>query len=297
MPVSGILPVIPTPFQHGRFDPASFERLLEHMAPGVDGYTLLGSTGEAPSLTVEGREAVAEAALGMTPEGMRVVVGVTSTCLDDSIRLARHAHKHGAAAVLCASPFYFANGEDGLRRYFAALDSAIEIDLVLYDNPVATRTVLDKEFVVSLADSLRHLRTVKLTDHALDKVDRWHEAGLNVLGGDDPILFQYLAAGVDGVMMIAPAVFPVKFRHVWEAVQAGELEQALEQFADLLPFLHLFGIGDEIVTTKALLAELGIFSSDEALAPLMPVDEQRRMLLTAAYQLAMPAPGRPVSSI
>ena len=51
--VVGLLPVIPTPFREGRFDADSFARLLEHMLPWLDGYTLLGSTGEAPSLTTD----------------------------------------------------------------------------------------------------------------------------------------------------------------------------------------------------------------------------------------------------
>jgi 4-hydroxy-tetrahydrodipicolinate synthase len=282
--ITGILPVIPTPFSDGRFDPRSFERLIEHMTPGVDGYTLLGSTGEAPSMTLDERMAIAEQALAMTPASMSVVVGVTSTCVDDAIRLARHAGDHGAAGVLCASPFYFANSDEGLRRFFSTFDAAIELEFVLYDNPVATRTTLTKEFVVSLADELEHLETVKLTDHALEKIRFWQDAGLCVLGGDDPILFQYLAAGVDGVMMIAPAVFPAGFREVWESVKLGEVDAGLARFsAEILPFVHVFGIGDEIATTKALLAEIGVFDSPEVRPPLVPVGERRHELLRSAY--------------
>jgi 4-hydroxy-tetrahydrodipicolinate synthase len=291
--ITGILPVIPTPFRDGRFDEASFERLLDHMLDGVDGYTLLGSTGEAPSLPLEERLAIAEAALRLTPDDKTVVVGVTHTCSDDAIRLARHAQANGAVAVLCASPFYFGNAEEGLRRYFARLDDALEIDLVLYDNPVATRTVLDADFVVALAGELSQLRTVKLTDHDITKVERWHDAGLAVLGGDDPILFRYLAAGVDGVMTIAPAVFPLAFREVWNAVQRSELDAAYAQFSrEILPFVHVFGIGDEIATTKALLHEIGVFASDELLPPLVEVGAERRSLLRAAYDLGLAAAAR-----
>src|ERR1700759_5370019 len=100
MAVSGILPVIPTPFANGRFDAESFERLVDHLFPGCDGYTLLGSTGEAPSLTLEQREEIAAKALELTPKDKTVIVGVTHTCVTDSIRLARHAQEHGAAGVL-----------------------------------------------------------------------------------------------------------------------------------------------------------------------------------------------------
>src|SRR4030088_1366829 len=109
MPVEGILPVIPTPFLDGAFDAASFERLLEHMLPSVDGYTLLGSTGEAPSLTDEQRRRIAEAALAMPPRDRRVIVGVSPTGAAESADLARHAQEHGAAAVLTSAPYYFAN--------------------------------------------------------------------------------------------------------------------------------------------------------------------------------------------
>ena len=289
MAVHGILPVIPTPFRNGTFDAESFERLLDHMLPGTDGYTLLGSTGEAPSLTIAQRQEIAAQALELTPDDKTVVVGVTHTCVADSIALARHAQEHGAAGVLCASPYYFQNSSEGLRRFFAELDAALEIDLVLYDNPAATKTTLKAEDVIAWAGELEHLRTLKLTDHDLTKVAKLQAAGINVMGGDDPILFRYLDAGVDGVMVIAPAIFPLEFRTVWDALQAGDAAAAMRTFADLLPFEHVFGIGDEIVTTKAMLQLMGIFASDEVLPPLVPVDDKRRALLQLAYDNARKA--------
>jgi 4-hydroxy-tetrahydrodipicolinate synthase len=284
--VVGLLPVIPTPFRDGRFDADSFKRLADHMLPWLDGYTLLGSTGEAPSLTTEERIEIAEAALAMTPPDKTVVVGVSHTSVADSLRLAEHAQAHGAKGVLCSAPYYFANSDEGVLRYLRTIDEALEIALVLYDNPVSTKTHLDADVVVDWARELAHLRTVKLTDHDLDKVATWHEAGLSVLAGDDPIIFRYLAAGVDGAMVIAPAVFPSAFRAVWDAGRDGDLATAFAIFArEILPFVHVFGIGDEIATTKALLHELGIFASDELRPPLEPVDDDRRALLVQAYEL------------
>jgi len=285
MPVEGVLPVIPTPLRDGAFDRESFERFLEHMLEEVDGYTLLGSTGEAPSLTTAERQAIAAAALELTPGEKAVVVGISHTSLGDALELARHAEAHGAAALLCASPYYFANTEDGILRYLERIDRVIGIDLVLYDNPVSTKTALDANVVVGWAEELEHLRSVKLTDHDLRKIDIWHAAGLTVLAGDDPILFRYLAAGVDGAMVIAPCVFPDAFRETWERIRSGDLVGSQAVFsAEIAPFLHVFGIGEEIATTKALLAEIGVFASDEVLPPLQPVSDERRVLLRAAYE-------------
>jgi 4-hydroxy-tetrahydrodipicolinate synthase len=284
--IEGILPVIPTPFLDGRFDRPSFERLLEHMDAGVDGFVLLGSTGEAPSLTVAEREEIAAVVLGLTDPAKTVVVGVTDTCLEDSLRLARHAQGHGARGVLCASPFYFPNSDDGLRRWLAALDAALDIELVFYDNPVSTKTRVTAHAVAGWASELEHLNSVKLTDSDLSKIDVWHAAGLTVLAGDDPIAFQYLAAGVDGAMMIVPAVFPEAFRATVDLVRAGALEEAFTIFGrEIAPFSHAFGIGEEIATTKALLADIGVFSSPEVRPPLSGVPDDRLPVLRAAFEL------------
>jgi 4-hydroxy-tetrahydrodipicolinate synthase len=290
MPISGVLPVIPTPFRDGAFDQESFRRLLDHMLPWVDGFTLSGSTGEAPSLTDDQRRAIVEQAIALTPRDKTVVVGVSHTSAQAAADLARHAQEQGAAGVLCCAPFYFANRPDGILAHLAAVDAAIDIDLVFYDNPVTTKTTINADWVVGWAEQLPRLTTVKLTDHDLGKIGVWHEAGLNVLAGDDPILSQFLAAGVDGVMVIAPAVLPQSFAAAWEKVGADDVPGALEIVSrELAPFIHAFGIGDEIATTKLLLADLGIFASDELITPLTPADPDRRRQLRQAYDIGRAA--------
>ena len=286
MPIEGILPVIPTPFVDGRFDSSSFQRFLDHMLPSVDGYTVLGSTGEAPSLSADDRMEIAQAALALTPPEKTVVVGVSHTSVDEAIRLAVHAQEHGAAGVLCSAPFYFDNSDDGLRRYLSRIDEALTTELVLYDNPVATGTTLGTDQVVRYARELEHLHTVKLTDHKLTKISAWQQAGLKVLGGDDPILVRFLAEGVDGVMVIAPCLFPAAFREAWDFVKAGKLTEALAVLAaEVLPVLHVFGIGDEIATSKVLLMQMGVFASSEVRPPLETVDSGRAKLLQMALTL------------
>ncbi|MBN8868423.1 MAG: dihydrodipicolinate synthase family protein [Solirubrobacterales bacterium] len=295
--IGGLLPVIPTPFKGGEFDPESFHRLIEHMDGGVDGYTLLGSTGEAPSLTISERRAIAEEAVAMTPDDMKVIVGVTSTSVSDAVELARHAEELGAAGVLCAAPFYFENTADGMLDFMRRIDGAIGIDLILYDNPAATKTKLMAADVVEWAGQLDNLSTVKLTDHDMSKVEIWHDAGLRVIGGDDPILFEYLAAGVDGAMLIAPAVFPAAFREAWDRLGRGDWDDAFDVLAnEVLPFTHVFGIGREVATTKALLADIGIFASGELKAPLEPVSIERVQILRHAFDLATAATERRLST-
>ena len=189
MPVEGILPVIPTPFRNGAFDAESFQRLLDHMLPFVDGYTLLGSTGEAPSMSLLDRQHIAERALAMTPADKRVVVGVTDSSSDNSAELARHADAHGAAAILCASPFYFANTPDGVLAHLSHVDAAIGIDLGEHvplldggvevhedarDTPVHLRADVDLQERLHGSGGLHLLRDIAGRDGAGDEFcGRW----------------------------------------------------------------------------------------------------------------------------
>jgi 4-hydroxy-tetrahydrodipicolinate synthase len=290
MSVKGVLPVIPTPFREGRFDRDSFRRLVEYMAPAVDGYALLGSTGEAPSMTTPERMEVTEFALSVTPDDLSVVVGVSHTSQRDAIELTRHAQGNGASAMLCSVPYYFPNDPDGVLSYLSEIDEVLEVDLVLYDNPVATKTQLNADLVVEWAGSLSRMTAVKLTDHDLSKIEVWQRASLTVLAGDDPIAFRYLAAGVDGAMIIAPALFPEPFRRTWDLVEAGEISAAYEVFArEILPVIHVFGIGDETATSKVVLEELKVFASAEVRPPLVPTSQARRELLTCGIELAASA--------
>ena len=93
-------------------------------------------------MTLDERMEIAEAAIAMTPADKTVVVGVTSTSIADAIELARHAEERNAGGVLCAAPFYFENSPAGMLAFLGELDAAIGVDLVLYDNPVATKTKL-----------------------------------------------------------------------------------------------------------------------------------------------------------
>ena len=131
--------------------------------------------------------------------------------------------------------------------------------------------MLGIETVLGWADTLEHLTTVELTDHDLSKVPRWREAGLSVLAGDDPIIFRYLTAGVDGAMVIVPMLFPAALPAVLRpragGPRAGGLRGVLRR---ILPLATWLGIGEEIATTKSILAAIGVFDSDEVRPPLVP---------------------------
>jgi 4-hydroxy-tetrahydrodipicolinate synthase len=286
MKLAGSLPVIPTPFYQGKIDFDSLLRLLNHLFPELDGYTMCGSTGEAVSLSFEERVELMRFAARNTPPGKTIVVGLTHTNLEEMARLARCAQELGLHGGLVPCPYYFPNSFPMVLEFFRALDRASALELVIYDNPVFTKTWLRVEELLTLLDACAHLNAVKMTDHDLDKIVALKKHGVTVFSGDDVVAFRSLLLGVDGSMIIAPAVFPAAYQKVVRLLGAGDRAQALRVFSgQILPFIHLFGLGDEIPNTKALYKHLGIFRSEELRLPLLPCSAERLKEVVMAYEL------------
>jgi 4-hydroxy-tetrahydrodipicolinate synthase len=283
----GSLPVIPTPFYNGKIDYDSLLKLFEHLFPDLEGYTLCGSTGESVSLSLDERLALIQFAAKNTPVGKSIVVGLTHTHLEEMVRLARQAEELGIHGGLVPCPFYFPNSFPMVLEFFKALDRSSTLSLVLYDNPLYTKTFLRTQEIMTLVEACAHLRSVKMTDHDLQKIADLKKSGkVSVFSGDDVVAFRSLLLGVDGSMIIAPAVFPQAYQKVVRLVHEKDANPALKIFSQqILPFIHLFGPGDEVSNTKALFKHLGIFRSEEVRLPLLPCPSTRLTEVVMAYEL------------
>ena len=289
MKLQGSLPVIPTPFYNGKIDFDSLARLFDHLFPELDGYTLGGSTGESVSMSPEERRELMKFAVENTPSGKTIVAGLTHTNLRDVIALARHASELGIRAGLVPCPYYFPNSFAMVLEFFKALDRASDLEIVLYDNPVYTKTWLRAEELFTILDACPHMTGVKMTDHDLDKITALKKnRDVAVFSGDDVVAFRSLLLGVDGSMIIAPSVFPAAYQAVVRLLGQGNQAEALRVFSDqILAFIHLFGLGDEISNTKAVFKQLGIFRSDEARLPLLRCTPERLREVMLAYDQCM----------
>ena len=153
-PLRGIIPPMVTPLlERDTLDVAGLERLIEHiLTGGVHGLFILGTTGEAPSLSYRLRceltERVCEQVKGRVP----VLVGITDTCFVESVKIACKARDAGAQAVVLAPPYYFPAGQGELLEYLKHLTPELPLPLFLYNMPSYTKLVFEPETVRAAAD-------------------------------------------------------------------------------------------------------------------------------------------------
>lgn len=141
--IAGVVAAVPTPIDESG-EPDT-ERFVAHclwaLENGCDALNVLGTTGEANSLSTRQRQIVMEAAAGRLDVD-RLMVGTGSTAIETTVHLTRLAHELGFNASLVLPPFYYKPvSDDGLFVWFSHLLEATAdtpIGVYLYNFPQLT---------------------------------------------------------------------------------------------------------------------------------------------------------------
>ena len=152
-PLRGIISPMITPLlDRDTLDVAGLERLIEHiLSGGVHGLFILGTTGEAPSLSYRLRYELIERVCEKVNRRVPVLVGITDTCFTESLNTANKAKDAGARAVVLAPPYYFPAGQAELLEYIKHLTPELPLPLFLYNMPSLTKAVFEPQTVRAAA--------------------------------------------------------------------------------------------------------------------------------------------------
>lgn len=284
--LDGVMPAMVTPFdERGEVDLGATESVVERcIEAGVDGLSILGSTGEFPHLSTGERREFAERVIELVDGRVKVVVGVGSSSTREAVELARHAGQHGADATLCVPPFYFKVGEKALFRHFATVARATELPLLVYNFPMLTGVDLSPKLIARLASELPNVAGLKdtVTEHAhtlevLGEIKPAHPEFSVLVGFEEQILPNLLAGG-DGAISGLANVAPELFVGLVRAFRAGDLEEAADRHRRILALLRLGRLSDPVVgAVKAAMQRLGVGISPTVRGPALPFEAHEEL--------------------
>jgi 4-hydroxy-tetrahydrodipicolinate synthase len=284
--VTGLVPPIATPFQDGAIDLESLRRMLDDLAAHVSGVLVGGSVGETASLTVDERITLMhEVERHLDRNRHFLAVSISDNAIDYSRRLADAAGEVRADLVMVSCPNYYANDRTMLEEYFGSISSFVPCDICLYDNPIASHTLLSVADIVALTAAASRLTHIKVTDTSVEKVAALREAtDLVILSGDDAVLWHQLTRGAEGGMVALPMIYPDRAHRIWTAFSRGDLEAAYEEYRTVTAFIHgALGAPDYVAVIKAVLYARDVIASPEVRLPLVELADRRRAEVLAAF--------------
>ena len=121
---------------------------------GLQGITLLGSTGEFVHFALDDRRHMVNFAAKRSRAPL--LVNVSHSTLDGAIELAREAASAGVAGVLLMPPYYFQQDQDAIRAFYLAFARVIgdALPIYLYNIPSCTSEIATDTAVDLLASGL-----------------------------------------------------------------------------------------------------------------------------------------------
>ena len=126
--------------ENGKLDNKGLKKLIEHLiCGGVHGIFLLGTNGEAPSLTYELRKELITKACEYIAGRVIVLVGITDTSFVGSLDMAHHSKSAGADAVVIAPPYYFPISQNEMVDYLECLVPKLPLPFMMYNMPSCTK--------------------------------------------------------------------------------------------------------------------------------------------------------------
>lgn len=286
-PLTGILPVAPTPFHaDGRVDEEGMRRVLDCMIDqGVDAICILANYSEQFVLSDDERATLTR--ISLEHVAGRVPVIVTTSHFSTQIAVARavEAQALGAAMVMMMPPYHgvgLVPSEAGILAQFQAVSDAINIPIMVQDAPLSGVT-LTVPTLVKMAREIENVSYFKMeTPFAADKLAALIEAGgddiVGPFDGEEAVtLLADLDAGATGTMTSAlqpELIRPIVTRHL-----AGDLDGALEQWKLCLPLINHENRQCGLRAAKTVMMAGGVIGSDHVRHPLSPMSERTKARL------------------
>lgn len=258
----------------------SIDRLI---AGGSHAIAPLGSTGEGAYLSDSEWQQVAQYSLERIAKRVPSIVSVSNLTTAGAVRRARFAQQHGADAVMVLPAAYWKLSEAEILQHYRAIGAAIDIPIMLYNNPATSGTDMPVELILRI---VREVDNVTMVKESTGDIQRMHK--LQLLGegqvpfynGCNPLALEAFVAGATGWCTAAANLIPELNLRLYQAVQAGELEQAKALFYRQLPLLDFILKGGLPATIKAGLEMTGL-PVGEPRRPVFGLDAQGRGQLKA----------------
>ena len=223
---------------------------------GTDSIIIMGTTGEASTLSHEEHIECIRYAVEKTAKRIPVVAGTGSNCTETAIYLTKEAEKAGADGALIVTPYYNKATQKGLVAHFGTIAKNTNLPIILYNVPgrtgcnimPATTATLVKEYenIVGIKDATGNLsQTMEMMQLCQGDIDLY--------SGEDGLIVPIMSAGGIGVISVLSNIIPRETHEICAQYLAGNREESLAIQLKYLPLVRaLFSEVNPIPVKQAL---------------------------------------------
>ncbi|QJF52784.1 4-hydroxy-tetrahydrodipicolinate synthase [Roseobacter ponti] len=277
----GSMPALVTPFRNGELDLDTLKKLVEwHIGEGSNGLVPVGTTGESPTLSHREHETVVEEVVKAAAGRIPVIAGAGSNNTTEAMRLAQHAEKVGADAILVVTPYYNKPTQSGLIAHFTAIHDCCELPVIIYNIPGRSVVDMKPDTMGRLAELPRIVGVKDATGDLARVCDQRMTCGADFiqLSGEDATAHGFNAQGGVGCISVTANVAPKMLSEMQASCLSGDYGRALEIQDRLMPLHKAIFTEPGLVGVKYAMSRLDL-CSEEVRLPLTGLSDATRALV------------------
>ncbi len=288
-----VTPIITPVDDDDRVDEGAFRAQIQRLiAAGVHGIFVGGSAGEGPLLTEREWERMVTIARDEVGERAYLLGGAMDTSTQRVLVKVKILRELGYAHCVVTPTYYLIlrHPDEFLRLFGECANHAGEMDVIAYNIPSCTSSVIPVEVVIELARR-GWIRRIKESSGDLAYLTRLIQegaaVGLRVLQGDERHMPAALKAGAVGIVPGCSNYDPEAFLGAYRAAAAGDDEELARCAARIAAVRESVALaGDQwLAGIKYAVSRLGI-GSGKTVSPLQPLTSQQRAAIDAFMGLA-----------
>src|SRR5882757_6257656 len=231
---------------------------------GCTGLVMLGSLGEAATLTFDEKVAIlantAPSVNGRAP----VVSAVSALSTHEAIEIAKAAAGAGCSGLMILPPYVYRGDWREMKAHVSSVLRSTSLPSMLYNNPVAYGTDFLPEQIQELAAEHENLHAVKESTTDVRRVTAIRALigeRLRIFVGVDDAIVEGIAAGAVGWIAGLVNALPLESVALFDAATAGRDQEVFALYRWFLPLLRMDTVSKFVQLIKLVQQEIGMGST------------------------------------
>lgn len=259
----GLGVAVVTPFdQNLDVDFRALAGILDHLhaSNSVDYLVVMGSTGEAPTLSFEEKQELISFIKDHNRGRLPLMVGHGANNTRALVESLLKLDISGYQGILSVSPGYIRPTQEGIYGHYTTLADMAPLPLMLYNVPSRTGSNIEAETVARLAE---HKNILGIKDASADLVQAMEITNRTkddfiLVSGDDMFTVPLFSVGCEGLISVLSNAYPKLYKQQIEACNAGNYQEAGKLAKSTLEINDLMYREGNPVGVKQLMAHMGL---------------------------------------
>lgn len=277
---------IATPFRDGKIDFEALGKMIDfQIANGTDAIVVLGTTGEAATLSQEERCEVIKFSAQAISHRAKFIVGTGSNNTQAAIQNSLFAQSCGADGVLVVTPFYNKCTQSGLVEHYRAISDAVNVPIIAYNVPGRTGVNILPDTAVKLAE-IDHVCGIKEASGNVSQiVELCHKLRnkMAIYSGDDGLNLLFMTLGASGVISVTANVLPKEIKELVSLAKRGKVAKAGLLHDKLWEINKNLFVEVNPIPVKFALSHMGLCQNELRL-PLTPLQKENEKVVLSSLE-------------